>query len=113
VVIVTYVKLKPGKFDEYMRYLAGPYRKLQEEQKRAGLVNGFNVYGLRAKGPTDPDVVLSVSYPNMAALDRSDDFDAASSRVMGSFSAMDKAFADRGTMRDILGSELMREIVLK
>lgn len=113
VVIVTYVKVKPGKFDEYMRYLAGPYRKLQEEQKRAGLVSGWNIYGLRAKTATDPDLVLSVTYPNMAALDRSDDFDAVGSRVMGSFSSQDKAFADRGTMRDILGSELMREVVLR
>ena len=113
VVQMSYIKVKPGKFDDYMRYLAGPYRKLQEENKRTGLITSWNVYGVRAKTPNDADVVLVTTYPNMAALDRGDDFDASSRRVMGSFSEQDKAFADRSTMREVLGSEIMREVVLR
>ncbi len=113
VVEMTYVKIKPGKFDEYMKFLAGPYRKVQEENKKAGLISGWAVYGIRAKTQSDPDVVLTTTYPNMAALDRGEEGDAVGSRVMGSFSTQDKAFADRGTMRDILGSQLMRELVLR
>ena len=113
VVEMTYVKIKPGKFDEYMKYLAGPYRKLQEENKKAGLISGWAVYSIRAKTQSDPDVVLQTTYPNMAALDRGEEGDVVSSRVMGAFSTQDKAFADRGTMREILGSQLMRELVLR
>lgn len=110
---MSYIKVKAGKFDEYMRYLAGPYRKLQDENKKAGLITGWSVHGIRARTPSDPDVVLVTVYPNMAALDRSEEGDVVSSRVMGSFSTMDKAFADRGSMREVLGSQVMRELVLR
>ncbi len=31
---ISFVKVKPGKFDEYMAYLAGPYRELMEPTGR-------------------------------------------------------------------------------
>ena len=34
-------------------------------------------------------------------------------KLFGSMDSQDKAFADRGTMREVLGSELIRQLVLK
>jgi L-rhamnose mutarotase len=113
VTALSYIKIKPGRFDDYMAWLAGPYRQLMEANKKAGLINGYAIYQVQARNATEPDLVLSVVYPNMAALDRSEEADAVASKLMGSNAAQNKAFADRGAMREVLGGELMRELVLK
>jgi hypothetical protein len=110
---VTYVRVKPGHFDDYMRHLGGLYRKQLEAFKKAGLVTDYKVYAATPRSPNEPDVILSVTYPNMAALDRNREFDSIGSQVAGTFSEQNKGFADRGSMRDVLGSELVREMVLK
>lgn len=110
---LSFIKVKPGKFEDYMKYLGGPYRALMEENKRAGLVVSWAIYASQARHPNEPDLILAVTLPNMAALDRIEEFDALEAKVMGSLSQQSKATIDRGAMRDVLGSQLMRELVLK
>jgi len=110
---ITYVKVKPGHFDDYMRHLGGLYRKQLEAFRKEGLVTDYKVYAATPRSPSEADVILSVTYPNMAALDRNRDFDRIGSQVAGSFSEQNKGFADRGTIREVLGSELVREMVLR
>jgi len=110
---VSYIRVKPGQYDNYMRYLAGPYRKQLEANVKAGLVVTWKVFDASPRNDKEPNVILTVTYPNMATLDKQKEFDDIATQVHGSFSSMDKAFADRGTMRDVLGGELIREVVLK
>lgn len=110
---VSFIKTKPGQFNNYLKFLDGPYKAEMDAMKKAGLVTGYAVYASTPRSPTDPDVILTVSYPNMAALDKTDEADAISAKVLGSMDQQDKAFADRSTMRDVLGSELDRELILK
>jgi hypothetical protein len=105
--------VKPGKFNEYMSYLAGPYRKLMEENKKAGLITSWAIYGNRARNPQDPDLYLTITYPNWAALDRVEEAMAVSAKVTGSLATQDKGFADRSTMREVLGSNVLQELVLR
>jgi hypothetical protein len=113
VVAISYIKVKPGHFTEYMKYLDGPYKAVMEAQKKAGLITGYKVFENQARSPHDADLILSVTYPNMAALDRSDEADAVSAKVMGSRTQQDKAFGERGAMREVLGGQLIRELILK
>jgi L-rhamnose mutarotase len=110
---VSYIKVKPGHFNEYMRWLSTQYKQLMEANKKAGLIVGYAVYSAQARSPKEPDLILTVTYANMAALDRIEEGEALATKVMGSMSAQDKAFADRGAMREVLGSELIRELILK
>ncbi len=110
---ITYVRVKPGHFDDYMRHLGGLYRKQLEAFRKAGLVTDYRVYAATPRSPSEADVILSVTYPNMAALDRNRDFDSIGAQVAGTFSEQNKGFADRGSIRDVLGSELVREMVLR
>jgi hypothetical protein len=110
---ITYVRVKPGHFDDYMRHLAGLYRKQMDAFRKAGLVTDYKVLAATPRSPSEADVILSVTYPNMAALDRNRDFDKIGTQVAGTFSEQDKGFADRGAIREVLGSELLREMVLK
>jgi hypothetical protein len=113
VVSISFIKIKPGQYDNYMKYLAGPYRKLMDAQVKAGLAMGWKVYDATAHNPSEADVILAVTYPNMASFDKQKEFDELAEQVTGSFAAMDKAYADRGTMREVLGGQLIREVVLK
>ncbi len=69
VVNVAAVRTEPGMFEEYMKYLAGPYKQVMEEQKKAGVIVDYAFYAADPRGPDDPDLYLITVYKNMAALD--------------------------------------------
>lgn len=110
---VSFIRVKPGQFDIYMKYLAGPYRTQMEASKKAGLVVGYKIFSVDPRTAQDPNVILAVTYPNMATLDKTDEFDAVLTTVGTTIEAQNKAFADRSSMREAIGTQLMREVILK
>ena len=113
VIAVSYIKIKSGKFDEYMAFLDTTYKPLMDAYKKAGLITGYNVYSTSPRTPQEPDLILSISYANMAALDKTDDFDVVSEKVIGNNAAQNKAQIARDSIREVLGGELIRELILK
>lgn len=67
---VTLVKIKPGHGDQYWADIRQNLKPVYDEQKRQGLLTDYSV---ATKSTTDsPDdwgVVITVTYPNWAALD--------------------------------------------
>lgn len=112
---VTAVKIKDGQFDNYMKHLQTQYKRVMDAQKDAGIILGYTIYAADPRRPEDPDLYLTVVYPNMASFDGlRDRSEAVSSKVTGQNTAQaNTAFADRGKMRQILGSQLIRELKLK
>lgn len=86
-----------------------------EAQKEAGIILDYAVYSTQARRPDEPDLYLTVVYPNMAAFDGlRDRSEAVSSKVTGQNTTQaNTAYADRGRMRQILGSNLIRQLKLK
>ena len=114
VVDVSSIRTEPGQFNAYLRYLAGPYRKIMDEAKAQGLVTDYSFYAVQPRSPSDPDLYLVTTYPNFAVFDgMSDKMDAISTKVWGSMSASEQAEVDREKLRKVLGSELVRELKLK
>jgi hypothetical protein len=114
VVQVTSVLTKPGKFDEYMSWLAGPFRQEQEELKKAGLIISYGIYSAAPRRPEDPDLYLVVTYKDMATLDTIDEkSEAIDRKIFGSLKQANEGAASRESMRTILGTELLRELKLK
>ncbi len=114
VVQVGYVRTKYGMFDEYVKFLDGPYKQLMEEQKKAGLVVDYGVYEATPRNPHEPDIILTVVYRNWAALDGlRDKVDAIESKIFGSMDASNKAAVDRDKIREVLGGQVIRELKLK
>ena len=66
---VQYIRVKPGHFDEYMTFLAGPYKQQMEAQKKAGVITGWGAYQSDDRDENDWNIVLTTDYKNMAALD--------------------------------------------
>ncbi len=114
VVNVSYIKVKPGQFDAYMKYLATTYKQLMEEQKKAGLIVEYAVYGAQARSPQDPDLVLTTTYANWAAFDGLEaKMDAMLAKAFGTREKANQGQIDREKMREVLGEENLQELVLK
>lgn len=111
---ITSIRTVDGMFEDYMTWLAGPWKQLMEAQKQAGIIVGYHVFMTSPRGLDEPDLYLEVTYKNMAAMDNLDArVDPISEKIMGS---MQKATADqiaRGKMRTVLGDQMIRELALK
>ena len=114
VVNVSYIKIKPGMFDAYMKWVATDRKTLMDEYKKAGVILDWRVYSAQARNPNEADIILTVTYKNMAAFDGLDDRqDAILAKVAGSLDKANAASIKREEMREVLGSELIRELIVK
>jgi hypothetical protein len=111
---VSSIRTEPGMFDSYVAWLAGPWKQLMEAQKAAGIIVDYAVYSAAPRSPQDPDLYLVTVYKNMAALDDLDArTDPISEKIEGNLATQNKAYIERGKMRTVLGTQLMRQAVLK
>ena len=111
---VSAIRTMPGMFDDYMAWLAGPYKQAMEAQKAAGVIVSYAVYVTVPRSPEDPDIYLLTTYKNMAALDDlSARLDPIYEKLQGSMAEQNKAYIERGKMRTVLGDEMIRQMVLK
>jgi L-rhamnose mutarotase len=114
VTIVSFVRTEPGMFEEYLRYLSNTYKKLMETQKKQGVVTDYAVYQTLPRDPHDADLILTVTYKNMAALDGLQErTDPLIKETFGSLPKAASASADRDKLRTQLGSQLVRQLILK
>ena len=114
VIEVTSIRTKPGMFDAYMKWLDTTGKQLREDEKKAGLILDYAIYQVQPRSPHDPDIYLVITYKNMAALDGlTDRVEPIQRKIWATREAGAKAAADRESMREILGSELMRRLELK
>jgi len=112
--IISFIKIKPGQFDNYMKYLDTQYKPLMEDFIKNKVILGYKIYQGQAHNPHDADLVLSVTYANMAALDNLNErTDAITEQLFGDRAKRNQKAADRESMREVLGNETIRELVLK
>jgi L-rhamnose mutarotase len=111
---ISSIRTEPGKFEDYLAWLAGPYKQMMEAEKAAGIIVDYAVYATTPRTPNDPDLYLVTVYKNMAALDDlAAKSDPIAEKLQGSMAEQNKAYIERGKMRTVLGSQLIREAVLK
>ena len=114
VVIVSFVRTEPGMFEEYMRYLSSTYKHLMDEYKKQGIITDYSVYQARPRDPQDADLILTVTYKNMAAFDDLQArTDPTAKQAFGSLAKAASASADRGKLRMEVGSQMVRQLILK
>jgi hypothetical protein len=108
------VQTKDGHFDEYMHWLAGPWKAQEEALKKAGVILSYKVLLVTSARPNEPDIILAQEYANMAAFDRSTESQYALQKsIFGSVVQASKQQADRGAIRTVLGDVMTREAILK
>ena len=107
-----------GHFEEYIDWLNSTWKPTMEALKKAGLIIDYKVFRLTPKSPDQPNIFLYLTYKNMAAYggnfgDKGIEQEYVARKVIGSTEFQNKKRAERNEYRKVLGTELIREIVLK
>ena len=112
---VSYIKIKPGMYDAYLKYLDTDYKQLMEEAKKQGIILDYKIFQTtEAHVASDPDMVLFVVYKNMAALDSLyERMEPLAAKALGSRQKRADASVSREAMREVLGDRYIRELILK
>ncbi len=112
---VTYVHVDYGSFEKYVDWLNSTWKPTMEATKKAGLIIDYRVFSCTPIGytPNQPNMILWITYKNMAALDKDAEQEDVAKRVIGSTEFQNKARIGRNDYREVLGSELVRELILK
>lgn len=111
---VTFVKIKPGMVDVYLRDLAVHRKQLMEEAKKQGLIVSEKILAGSDSGRDDWNMMLMVEYKNWAAFDGlSDKFDALALKMVGSEEKQMQMMLKRTEVRELLGEKTMQELKFK
>src|ERR1700688_2898582 len=110
---VDYIGVEYGHFEEYIDWLNSTWKPTMEATKKAGLIVDYKVFRLTPKSPDQPNIYLWITYKNMAALDKGVEQEAVAKKVIGSTEVKNKARGDRTEKKNVLGREMIRELILK
>jgi hypothetical protein len=109
-----YIEVEYGHFEEYVDWLNSTWKPTMEAMKQAGLIIDFKVFRATPKSPGQPNVILWITFKNgQAALDNGPELEDVAKKVIGSTEFQNKARQFRNQYRKVLGTELIREIILK
>ena len=110
---VDYIQVEYGHFEEYIDWLNSTWKPTMEATKKAGLIIDYKVFSATPKSPGQPNIFLMITYKNMAALDKGVEQEEVAKKVIGSTEVQNKARVGRSQYRTVLGSEYVRELILK
>src|ERR1700704_3810603 len=111
---VTYIQVEYGHFEEYIDWLNSTWKPTMEAYKKAGLIIDYKVFRLTPKSPDQPNIILWITYKNTAAaLDKGVELEAVAKKVICSTECQNKARVGRNEYRKVLGTEYIRELIIK
>ena len=111
---VDYIQVEYGHFEEYIDWLNSTWKPTMEATKKAGLIIDYKVFSATPKSPDQPNIYLWITYKNAAAaLDKGVELEAVAKKVICSTECQNKARVGRNEYRKVLGSEYIRELILK
>lgn len=108
------IDVLPGQFDNYMDWLAGQWKKIQELGKAEGIIVEYHVLATNNARAGEPDLILIVEYKDFLTTAQQEAFN----KKINAMLAQDDrkagaASAERGKMREQLGSVQYQELILK
>jgi hypothetical protein len=110
---VNNLQIEYGRFEDYIDWLNSTWKPTMVAMEKAGLIIDYKVFKATPKAPDQPNIILMITYKNMAALDKGIELEAVAKKVIGSTEVQNKARVARSEYRKRLGSELIRELILK
>ena len=111
---MDYIQVEYGHLAEYVDWLNATWKPTMEAMKKAGLIIDYKVFRLTPKSADQPNIVLWITYKNgMAAFDKGAELEDVAKQVIGSTEFQNKARVHRNDYRKVLGTEYIRELILK
>lgn len=107
------IEVEYGHFEEYVSWLKSTWKPTMEALKKAGLITDYHVFTATPNSPGQPNVILWIAFKNgMAALDKGAEIEDVAKKVICSTECQNKARVFRNQYRKVLGTQLIREIIL-
>ena len=113
VTLVQEISIEYGHFEDYIDWLNSTWKPTMEATKEAGIIIDYRVFASTPPSPDHPDVILWITYKNMAALDRGVEEEAVAKEVICSTDCQNKARVGRNEYRKVTRREYVREVLLK
>src|ERR1700730_16720484 len=113
VTLVQEIGVEYGHFEEYIDWLNSTWKPTMEATKKAGIIIDYKVFSSTPPAPDHPDIILWITYKNMAALDRGVEEEDVAKKVIGSTELQNKAKEGRNEYTQILRRNDIRELILK
>ena len=111
---VDEVHVEYGHLDEYIDWLNSTWKPTMEAFKKAGLIIDYKVFSLTPKSPDQPNIYLWFTFKDAAAaLDKRVELEDVARKVICSTECQNKARVARNEYRKVLGTEYIRELILK
>jgi hypothetical protein len=111
---VDYIQVEYGHFEEYIDWLNSTWKPTMEATKKAWLIIDYKVFSATPKSPDQPNIYLWITFKNAAAaLDKGVELEDVAKKVICSTECQNKARVARSEYRKVLGTEYIRELVLK
>jgi hypothetical protein len=108
------IDVLPGQFQNYMDWLATNWKKIQELGKTEGIVVDYHVLATNNPRAGEPDLILLVEYKDYLTTAQQEAFSKKVNAMMAQNERTAAAAnAERGKMREPMGSTEYQELILK
>jgi hypothetical protein len=119
--VINYYRTKPGKFDDYLKFLRANFAKSAAKQKQAGIIVDTKVLlNPTVSGPEDWDVAIAYLYSDFGRLNYNQATEDQLQKIAEDISGErnkdkrdTKLDATRFPLRDYIRTRYLREITLK
>jgi hypothetical protein len=110
----TFVRVKPGMDNTYLRDLANSWKQVMDEARKQQLIVSYKILGGDPANRDDWNLVLLVESKNWAAFDNANDkFDAIAEKLVGPETKQTEMVVKRSDVREILGTRNLQEMILR
>ena len=111
---ITYVKTKPGHFDDYLKDLSMVWKKYLDEQIKDGKALSYKILNVAFARDDEPNLILLVEQKDWATFDTPIEYwEGVSKKVQGSLDKAEQASIDREQLRTLRGSTSAVELLFK
>jgi hypothetical protein len=108
------INVLPGQFENYMDWLAGQWKKVNDLAKAEGIVAEYHVLGSTHPREGEPDLILIVEYKDYQTTAQQEAFNKKVNAMLAQTDrSATTASGERAKMREQLGSVQYQELILK
>ena len=111
---VSFIRMKPGMENAYLKYVAGEWKREQEALKKDGQILSYKVITTEAHGSNDWNIMLMSEYKDLATMEANETkADNLAQTVVGNDETQMEGYRNRLQIREVLDVRTAREIVLE
>lgn len=111
---VSFIRMKPGMENAYLKYVAGEWKREQEALKKDGQILSYKVITTEAHGSNDWNIMLMSEYKDLATMEANETkADNLAQTVVGNDETQMEGYRKRLEIREVLDVRTAREIVLE